>query len=136
MGLLSKADGLTSIEIAMGITAENSHESDKIDNLQPTNDLEKFLEQYNEINSSLRGMIINFPENLKNKDRMDLLSAMVSHFALVKELPSDRCLILFPGSYDQDLIAHRIKNNLKTEIPLIFSAGNTAEAIQKIKPYQ
>jgi hypothetical protein len=61
---------------------------------------------------------------------------MVSHFALVEELASGRVLILFPGNLDQDLIAHRLKKNLNTEIPLVFSADSPALALKRIQPYR
>ena len=61
---------------------------------------------------------------------------MVSHFALVEELAPGRVLVLLPGSMDRDLIAHRLKKNLDTEIPLVFSSSDPAEALQKIQPYR
>ena len=105
MGLLSKAEG-------------------KQDFLNDT------LKKYFSMNSSVEGLIIDITEEKK-----DNISAMVSHFALAEELPSGQYLILFPSYYDRDLIAHRLKNNLGNEISLIFSAGNLAEAHQKIQPY-
>ena len=93
-------------------------------------DLEDILKQYQKTNSSIGGLIIDIP-----KEKTSKITAMVSHFALVEELSSNRSLVLFPAYLDRDLIAHRLKNDLDAEIPLIFSAGSPAEALQKIQPY-
>ena len=101
--------------------------------------LESIVEQYLKMHSTIGGMVIDIPAELKNdqnKDGIKEISSMVSHFALVEELSADRCLVLLPETLDRDLIAHRLKKNLGTEIPLIFSAGSTAEVLQKIQSYR
>jgi hypothetical protein len=107
--------------------------------LQKTKDgFEEILEQYHSSNSSIGGMIIEIPEDLRkleDKEGIKKISSMVSHFAMAEELSSGRCLVLFPESLDRELIAHRLKNNLGTDIPLIFSTGSPAETLQKIRPY-
>ena len=130
MGLLRKAEGKRSFISESGQTLRNSFTS-KAALPDALPELEGFLEQYFKSNSSAEGIIVNVI-----KDGLKKISAMVSHFAVVEELPSGRSLILFSNSYDRDLIAHRLKKNLDAEIPLLFSAGNPAEAIYKIRLYR
>ena len=93
-------------------------------------DLKATLEQYHKLYSSMGGIIIKI-----SKEEIPQLNPMVSHFALVEDLATGHCLILFPESLDRDLIAHRLEKNLNTEIPLIFSAKNPAEVLEKIRQY-
>lgn len=95
------------------------------------------LEQYFYINSSFGGLIIIIPEDFHSNSEIfiDKISPMVSHFAQVEELGPHHCLLLFPGSLDRDLVAHRLAKSLKIDIPLVFYAINPAEAFNKIMPY-
>ena len=119
MGLLSKADGKKSSIVPKAERPVSRH------------GLECILEQYFKTNSCAGGIVVN-----STKEEVKKIPPMVSHFALAEELPSGRCMILFSESFDQDLIAHRLKENLGAEIPLVFKAGSAAEALQKIQPYR
>ena len=128
MGFLSKAEGKKSFLNDKGALGNSKVQTGRP---APKDELESTLEQYFKTNSSVGGMVINVAKNEVKK-----ISPMVSHFALAEELSSGFCIILFSESLDRDLIAHRLKNNLGTEIPLIFKAGSPAEALQKIRPYR
>jgi len=145
MGFLSKAGEIkkninTAEEISdikfheMPQKPQEPDEGGQINSFGIHEGLEGILDEYYKMNSSIGGVIIDIPK--KSKSKIKKLSSMVSHFATVEELSSHRYLVLFPESLDQELIAHRLKNSLGNEIPLIFSAGNPAEALQKIQPYQ
>jgi len=105
-------------------SAEPGHDNGEVEK-----DLRIFLEQYHVAHSTIGGMVIDTQEGIEK------ISSMVSNFALVKELSTRYCLVLLPVSLDWNLIAHRLKNDLNIEIPLVFSAESSAEALRKIQPY-
>jgi hypothetical protein len=63
------------------------------------------------------------------------VSHMVSLFGITASLPSNSSLILMPRQADRDLIAHRLKTSLKTNILAAFDADSPEEALKTLQPF-
>ncbi|MDR2618765.1 MAG: hypothetical protein LBC62_07835 [Treponema sp.] len=100
--------------------------------------VETSLIQYHKMNSVFGGILVDLPETIKDDEKDDFIqkvSRMTSLFGMVTALPAGRCVVLLPRNIDRALIAHRLKNSLKTGILESFDAGSPGEAIEILKPY-
>ncbi|MDR1566508.1 MAG: hypothetical protein LBS48_04390 [Treponema sp.] len=100
--------------------------------------VEASLIQYHKTNPVFGGILVNFPEIIKKDEKDDFLqkvSRMTSLFGMVTALPAGRCVVLLPHNIDRALIAHLLKNSLKTGILESFDANSPGEALEILRPY-
>jgi hypothetical protein len=96
------------------------------------------LTRYYKFCPSFQGAVFEPPDTM-GEDEKDYfsrqISAMVSSFAAVAELPSRRSLILFPAAMDRELVMHRLTKSLKTKALFAFEADNPDSALELMQPY-
>ena len=87
------------------------------------------LEEHFQGNESLDGLIIDIPAELQDEESKGLnkIRTMTSHFAMLRLLSPGRILLLFPQSYDRELIAHRLSQSLKAQVLLTLMQKITAK---------
>jgi hypothetical protein len=69
------------------------------------------------------------------KGQFDEVGKTLSLCGTVCSLSEERVLALLPGRLDKELIAHRLKNSLHCEVPLLFDATSTEEALGFLAPF-
>jgi hypothetical protein len=92
------------------------------------------LTSYHLQNPVFQGIVLESSTG-KGNEFYDQVAAMTSSFALVRPLPSGRCLVLFPKSKDRFLISHRLAKTLNTAAHLTFEAQDPQGALRLLKPY-
>jgi hypothetical protein len=65
----------------------------------------------------------------------NLVSFMVASFGNTIRLPTNRALILLPGTKDRQLIGHRLAKTLQTNTLADFEAENPDQALSRIQPF-
>jgi hypothetical protein len=108
------------------------------DPLESGASVETSLVQYHKMNPLFSGILVDLPETIKDDEKDEFLqrvSHMTSLFGLVTPLSEGRCMVLLPRNIDRALIAHRLKNSLKTGILESFDANSPGEALEILKPY-
>jgi hypothetical protein len=101
-------------------------------------EIEATIKQYHKTNPSFSGILVDLPEAIKEEDKNGFsqkVSHMVSLFGITALLPANNSLILMPRQADRDLIAHRLKNSLKTKILAAFDADSPEEALKTLQPF-
>ena len=95
------------------------------------------MEEYFQGNDSLDGLLIKMPAELLDEETngFNKIQSMVAHFAIIETIFPGCFLLLFPEHYDCNLIAHRLKNSLKADIPITFNAKNHTEAFALIQSF-
>jgi hypothetical protein len=85
--------------------------------------------------ASLQGIVLEAPGGLGSEEFSAQVNRIVSAFGTASALPSRRCLVLFPGAIDRELLAHRLSKSLKTLVLSVFTADNAQAAPDIIRPY-
>jgi hypothetical protein len=107
-------------------------------NLSETEITGAVIKQYHKTNPAFSGVLLNVPEAISEENKKEFsqkLSHMVSLIGITASLRSDNTLILIPRHEDRDLIAHRLKNSLKTNILAAFDADSPEEALETLQPF-
>ncbi|AEF83299.1 hypothetical protein [Leadbettera azotonutricia] len=103
-----------------------------------TDEIEATIKQYHKTNPAFSGILVELPKTINEEDKKGVplkISHMVSLFGIAAPFPSNHSLILIPRQADRDLIAHRLKNSLKTNILAAFDADSPEEALKTLQPF-
>jgi hypothetical protein len=106
--------------------------------LSGTGLIEAIVKQYCKTNPVFSGILVGMPETINEEDKKGFpqkISHMVSLFGITTPFPSGNSLILIPRQADKDLIAHRLKTSLKTNILAAFDADNPEEVLKTLQPF-
>ncbi|GHV54698.1 hypothetical protein AGMMS49579_15810 [Spirochaetia bacterium] len=80
---------------------------------------------------NLQGIVLELPGSLPSGEMNHMVSALGTAMAI----PPRRCLVLFSGAIDRELLAHRLSQSLETQILSVFMADNAQAVSDIIRPY-
>jgi hypothetical protein len=100
--------------------------------------LRRKLDYYKKIHLSLRGFVLDFPEEFEEKAKQNFykqIGGMISSFGAVVRLRSRRVLVLLPKKYDCALVAHRLCGNLQAASLIFFESNSTDIIVNLVRDY-
>ncbi|MDR2110976.1 MAG: hypothetical protein LBP32_06685 [Spirochaetaceae bacterium] len=102
--------------------------------------LEAALVSYHRNKGAFRGLILEPPASPPGEEDPNgftrEVSGRIASFGAAVALSSGRCLILFPHSLDQELMAHRLSKDLKAVPVFNFEAADPQDALRLVQPYR
>ncbi|GHU96078.1 hypothetical protein FACS189479_09750 [Spirochaetia bacterium] len=84
---------------------------------------------------SVQGIVLELPAVPGTEEFSVRVNRAVTALGAAAALPSRRCLVLFSGAIDRDLLAHRLSKSLNTQALAVFMADNIQAVSDKIRPY-
>jgi thymidine phosphorylase len=85
--------------------------------------------------AAVQGIVLELPGGLRAEEFSLRVNHMVSALGAAVALPSRHSLVLFSGTIDQELLAHRLSKSLKTKALSVFTADNAQAVPDIIRPY-
>ncbi|MDR1286255.1 MAG: hypothetical protein LBK08_01470 [Treponema sp.] len=81
-------------------------------------------------------IVFEMPDEYRDSAEFSgVLSGIVGALGLSLPLPCRFSLVLVPGDFDHELLAHRLSKSLKIRAPLQFRANSPAEAMKHLHAY-
>jgi len=95
------------------------------------------ITDYGRIHNDFGCILLDFPDSAGEEEKNGFcktLSEVLNLTGTVLPLPTGRPLILLPGLYDRELIAHRLSLSLKARLIDCFEADSPDTVFEKINP--